>query len=181
MLFTWPKAVAGLCLIALSACQTGPMTPPPPPPPGQPVIFPASDPFVLRDRSSTSQSILGDGSLSTTTSSSKVSVDPSALMGALLGQAGVPAGTFATTAQIAGVWKVQQPDGAICTMILRDRQIGTGLIANQSGCSDPRMVNARTWSLAGGNLRVTSADGRVADLKVQAMNRAEGSGFVFWR
>lgn len=180
----WPRAIVGLCLVGLTACQTtgmAPTAPPPAPAAGQPVMMPATDPVVLRERESRSQRVTSTGALRTETRSSRVSVDPGVLVGTMLGAAGVPAGTFATPAQVAGVWNVQQPDGATCKILLRDQQIAGQYTLSSSGCSDPRLASARGWTLGGGTLRIAAANGQAADLTVQAANRAEGSGFVFWR
>lgn len=177
----WSRAIIGISLIALASCQTTTAAPPPAPAPGGPVMLPQADAVVLSDRTNSSQRITSGGALRTSTQSSRVSVDPTVFVGTVLGAAGVPAGTFATPQQVAGFWNVQQPDGTTCKILLRDRQIGAVYSLAQTGCSDPRLSKARSWTLGGGTLRITNTEGQAADLTVQAADRAEGSGFVMWR
>ena len=123
----------------------------------------------------------GDGTIRTETRSSSVSVDGNTFVGALLGLAGTPTGATATPAQLAGTWRVQQPGGAQCQLMLFGQQFQGQYTLAKSGCTAPTLANARGWTVQGGTLSLVAFNEQTANPRVQGLNRADGSGFIIWR
>ena len=179
------RPLAALSLVlALGACQMDappPASPAPPPAVIQPV--PQSRQVELVNRSTTTRSVDADGTVRTETRSSNVSVDTGALATALFGGAtGANAATPAAAqrSNYFGAWTLRQPDGANCTLTLRDGQ-PRGFVM-KGGCFHDSVFFASGWLLRGTELVLTDAVGKeLAVLRATGPNRLEGNGLILSR
>jgi predicted small secreted protein len=148
---------------------------------------PLMAPVTLSESSDTDRSVsrAADGTVRTreTTTSASVSVDPGALLGAVLGAAvagSVP--TQVTPADMAGNWTLVQPDGKSCTVTLRTFGNTPGGALGKSGCFHDAVFSAMNWELRPGQIVLTSAvRDPVASLALSGTNRARGAGMTLYR
>lgn len=183
-----PRSLSALLLCSLTMACTMEGAPPPaarPAPAPQAAIMPlAPTPSArLTDSSSTTTTTVQGNTTRTETSSSSVSVDASALLGALSGAlsgGAAPAGN--TAADYSGTWRVTSPGNTECRLNLQtpSNPAAQAMVQNM-GCFND-LLNISRWSLRGNDLVLSDAFGNVnITLRATARNRLDGAGVTMWR